>query len=121
MYPKVIERRIRQELPFMATENIIMAMVKAGGSRQDCHEKIRVLSQQAAAVVKQEGGDNDLIERIRADAYFSPIHSQLEHLLDPSSFTGRAPQQVHRFLEEEVYPLLKPYGNEMAVKAELCL
>jgi adenylosuccinate lyase len=63
-------------------------------SPQDCHEKIRVLSQQAAAVVKQEGGDNDLIERIRADAYFSPIHSQLEHLLDPSSFTGRAPQQV---------------------------
>lgn len=121
LYPKVIERRIRQELPFMATENIIMAMVKAGGSRQDCHEKIRVLSQQAAAVVKQEGGDNDLIERIRADAYFSPIHSQLEQLLDPSSFTGRAPQQVHRFLEEEVYPLLKPYGSVMAVKAELCL
>uniref|UniRef100_A0A8C8TU16 Adenylosuccinate lyase n=1 Tax=Peromyscus maniculatus bairdii TaxID=230844 RepID=A0A8C8TU16_PERMB len=121
VYPKVIERRIRQELPFMATENIIMAMVKAGGSRQDCHEKIRVLSQQAAAVVKQEGGDNDLIERIRADAYFSPIHSQLEHLLDPSSFTGRAPQQVHRFLEEEVYPLLKPYGSVMEVKAELSL
>lgn len=63
-------------------------------SPQDCHEKIRVLSQQAAAVVKQEGGDNDLIERVRADAYFSPIHSQLERLLDPSSFTGRAPQQV---------------------------
>ncbi|CAH6791209.1 Adsl [Phodopus roborovskii] len=121
VYPKVIERRIRQELPFMATENIIMAMVKAGGSRQDCHEKIRVLSQQAAAVVKQEGGDNDLIERIQADAYFSPIHSQLEHLLDPSSFIGRAPQQVHRFLEEEVYPLLKPYGNVMEVKAELSL
>ncbi|CAO2601759.1 Adenylosuccinate lyase [Lemmus lemmus] len=121
VYPKVIERRIWQELPFMATENIIMAMVKAGGSRQDCHEKIRVLSQQAAAVVKQEGGDNDLIERIRADAYFSPIHSQLEHLLDPSSFTGRAPQQVHRFLEEEVCPLLKPYGSVMEVKAELSL
>ncbi|XP_055230703.1 adenylosuccinate lyase isoform X3 [Gorilla gorilla gorilla] len=121
VYPKVIERRIRQELPFMATENIIMAMVKAGGSRQDCHEKIRVLSQQAASVVKQEGGDNDLIERIQADAYFSPIHSQLDHLLDPSSFTGRASQQVQRFLEEEVYPLLKPYESAMKVKAELCL
>uniref|UniRef100_A0A4X1W1C8 Adenylosuccinate lyase n=1 Tax=Sus scrofa TaxID=9823 RepID=A0A4X1W1C8_PIG len=121
VYPKVIERRIRQELPFMATENIIMAMVKAGGNRQDCHEKIRVLSQQAAAVVKQEGGDNDLIERIQADAYFSPIHSQLDHLLDPSSFTGRASHQVQRFLEEEVYPLLKPYENVMKVKAELCL
>ncbi|XP_055108765.1 adenylosuccinate lyase isoform X3 [Symphalangus syndactylus] len=121
VYPKVIERRIRQELPFMATENIIMAMVKAGGSRQDCHEKIRVLSQQAASVVKQEGGDNDLIERIQADAYFSPIHSQLDRLLDPSSFTGRACQQVQRFLEEEVYPLLKPYESVMKVKAELCL
>ncbi|KAF3814379.1 hypothetical protein GH733_017537 [Mirounga leonina] len=121
VYPKVIERRIRQELPFMATENIIMAMVKAGGNRQDCHEKIRVLSQQAAAVVKQEGGDNDLIERIQADAYFSPIHSQLDHLLDPSSFTGRASQQVQRFLEEEVYPLLKPYESVMKVKAELRL
>lgn len=61
---------------------------------QDCHEKIRVLSQQAAAVVKQEGGDNDLIERIQADTYFAPIHSQLDQLLDPSSFTGRSPQQV---------------------------
>ncbi|KAM5250979.1 adenylosuccinate lyase [Hipposideros larvatus] len=121
VYPKVIERRIRQELPFMATENIIMAMVKAGGNRQDCHEKIRVLSQQAAAVVKQEGGDNDLIERILTDAYFSPIHSQLDRLLDPSSFTGRAAQQVQRFLQEEVYPLLKPYENVMKVKAELCL
>lgn len=61
---------------------------------QDCHEKIRVLSQQAATVVKQEGGDNDFIARVRADPYFSPIHKQLESLLDPSSFTGRAPQQV---------------------------
>ncbi|KAM5288706.1 adenylosuccinate lyase isoform 2-T2 [Ctenodactylus gundi] len=121
VYPKVIERRIRQELPFMATENIIMAMVKAGGSRQDCHEKIRVLSQQAAAVVKQEGGDNDLIDRIQADAYFSPIHSQLKQLLDPSSFTGRASQLVQRFLEEEVHPLLKPYAGAMNVKAELRL
>lgn len=121
VYPKVIERHIRQELPFMATENIIMAMVKAGGNRQDCHEKIRVLSQQAAAVVKQEGGDNDLIERIQADAYFAPIHSQLDQLLDPSSFTGESSQQVQRFLEEEVRPLLEPYGNVLRVKAELCL
>ncbi|XP_077025034.1 adenylosuccinate lyase isoform X3 [Tamandua tetradactyla] len=121
VYPKVIERRIQQELPFMATENIIMAMVKAGGSRQDCHEKIRVLSQQAAAVVKQEGGDNDLIARIQADTYFSPIHSQLDQLLDPCSFTGRAFQQVQRFLEEEVYPLIKPYESVMKLKAELCL
>nr|XP_009933321.1 PREDICTED: adenylosuccinate lyase [Opisthocomus hoazin] len=121
VYPKVIERRIRQELPFMATENIIMAMVKAGGNRQDCHEKIRVLSQQAAAVVKQEGGDNDFIARVRADPYFSPIHKQLESLLDPSSFTGRAPQQVAKFLEEEVRPALIPYQSKMGGKIELAL
>ncbi|XP_064276241.1 adenylosuccinate lyase isoform X2 [Passer domesticus] len=121
VYPKVIERRIRQELPFMATENIIMAMVKAGGNRQDCHEKIRVLSQQAAAVVKQEGGDNDFIARVRADPYFSPIHNQLESLLDPSSFTGRAPQQVAKFLKEEVRPALIPYQSKMSGKVELAL
>ncbi|XP_035760205.1 adenylosuccinate lyase-like, partial [Neolamprologus brichardi] len=73
VYPKVIERHIRHELPFMATENIIMAIVKAGGNRQECHEKIRVLSQEAAAVVKQEGGDNDLLARIQRDPYFAPI------------------------------------------------
>ncbi|XP_019345183.1 adenylosuccinate lyase isoform X3 [Alligator mississippiensis] len=121
VYPKVIERRIQQELPFMATENIIMAMVKAGGNRQDCHEKIRVLSQQAAAVVKQEGGDNDLIARIRADPYFSPIQGHLESLLDPTSFTGRALQQVARFLKEEVHPMLTPYQSKMGVKIELAL
>uniref|UniRef100_A0A8C3LRA1 Adenylosuccinate lyase n=1 Tax=Chrysolophus pictus TaxID=9089 RepID=A0A8C3LRA1_CHRPC len=121
IYPKVIDRRIRQELPFMATENIIMAMVKAGGNRQDCHEKIRVLSQQAAAVVKQEGGDNDFIARVRADPYFSPIHKHLDSLLDPSSFTGRAPQQVAKFLKEEVRPALIPYQNKMGGKIELTL
>ncbi|XP_053325730.1 adenylosuccinate lyase [Spea bombifrons] len=121
VYPKVIERRIRQELPFMATENVIMAMVKSGGNRQDCHERIRVLSQQAAAVVKQDGGDNDLILRIRSDPYFAPIHSQLEQLLDPKSFTGRAPQQVVKFVKEEVIPLLSPYQSKMDVKIELDL
>uniref|UniRef100_A0A452J4N1 Adenylosuccinate lyase n=1 Tax=Gopherus agassizii TaxID=38772 RepID=A0A452J4N1_9SAUR len=104
VYPKVIERRIQQELPFMATENIIMAMVKAGGNRQDCHEKIRILSQQAAAVVKQEGGNNDLIARIRS-----------------TSFTGRASQQVARFLKEEARPMLTPYQSKMGVKMELAL
>uniref|UniRef100_A0A2D4GPH8 Adenylosuccinate lyase n=1 Tax=Micrurus corallinus TaxID=54390 RepID=A0A2D4GPH8_MICCO len=121
VYPKVIARHIEQELPFMSTENIIMAMVKAGGNRQECHEKIRVLSQQAAAVVKQEGGDNDLIARIRADPYFNPIHGQLETLLEPISFTGRASQQVTRFLNEEVKPALIPYQSKMGVKIELSL
>ncbi|XP_062918691.1 adenylosuccinate lyase [Mobula hypostoma] len=119
VYPKVIERHIRQELPFMATENIIMAMVKAGENRQDCHERIRVLSQQAAAVVKQEGGDNDLICRIKKDHYFSPIHEQLQALLDPKSFVGCAPQQVIRFLEQEVRPMLVPYASQMEGKVEL--
>ncbi|KAG9340354.1 hypothetical protein JZ751_021467 [Albula glossodonta] len=119
VYPKVIERHIRHELPFMATENIIMAMVKAGGNRQDCHEKIRVLSQQAAAVVKQEGGDNDLLARVQADPYFAPILGQLDALLDPKTFIGRAPQQVTRFLSEEVHPLLQPYKSKMDVKIEL--
>ncbi|XP_053112255.1 adenylosuccinate lyase isoform X1 [Hemicordylus capensis] len=121
VYPKVIARRIQQELPFMSTENIIMAMVKTGGNRQDCHEKIRVLSQQAAAVVKQEGGDNDLIARIRADPYFSPIQGQLDTLLEPTSFTGRASQQVARFLKEEVRPVLIPYQSKMGLKMELSL
>uniref|UniRef100_A0A8C1S6M7 Adenylosuccinate lyase n=1 Tax=Cyprinus carpio TaxID=7962 RepID=A0A8C1S6M7_CYPCA len=119
VYPKVIERHIRHELPFMATENIIMAMVKAGGNRQDCHEKIRVLSQQAAAVVKQEGGDNDLLARVQADPYFAPIIGQLDSILDPKTFIGRAPQQVTRFLSEEVRPVLEPYKNKMDVKIEL--
>uniref|UniRef100_A0A8C9VB04 Adenylosuccinate lyase n=1 Tax=Scleropages formosus TaxID=113540 RepID=A0A8C9VB04_SCLFO len=115
VYPKFCP----EDLPFMATENIIMAMVKAGGNRQDCHEKIRVLSQQAAAVVKQDGGDNDLLDRVKADSYFSPILDQLDALLDPKTFTGRAPQQVTRFLSEEVYPLLEPFRSKMDVTIEL--
>ncbi|CAN8030946.1 unnamed protein product, partial [Ixodes persulcatus] len=94
VYPEVIGTHIRQELPFMATENIIMEMVKAGGNRQDCHEKIRVLSHEAAAQVKEKGMPNDLVERIRADSYFAPIHARLDSLLEPSSFIGRAPEQV---------------------------
>ncbi|KAM7182455.1 adenylosuccinate lyase isoform 2-T2 [Macrochelys suwanniensis] len=88
---------------------------------KDCHEKIRILSQQAAAVVKQEGGDNDLIARVCADSYFSPIQGQLESLLEPTSFTGRASQQVARFLKEEARPVLIPYQSKMGVKMELAL
>lgn len=109
VYPKVIERRIMAELPFMATENIIMAMVEKGGSRQDCHEEIRVLSHQASAVVKQEGGDNDLIERVRKTEYFKPIWDQLDTLLDPSTFVGRAPQQTEKFVKKDVAQALQPF------------
>jgi adenylosuccinate lyase len=119
VYPKVIAKHIAQELPFMATENIIMAIVKEGGNRQDCHEKIRVLSQEAGKVVKEEGGDNDLIARVKADAYFEPIWAKLDSLLDPKTFVGRAPQQTIKFLETEVAEALKPYKDVLAsVKQE---
>jgi len=119
VYPKVIERHIAQELPFMAAENIIMAMVKAGGDRQECHEQIRVLSQEAGAQVKQEGKDNDLIERVRNNSYFKPIHNQLEKLMDAKTFVGRAPQQVVDFLEAEVYPILKQYEGKLGGSVQL--
>lgn len=111
VYPAVIGRRIAGELPFMATENLIMAMVRAGADRQEVHEAIRVHSMDAAQVVKGQGGDNDLIERVRGDAYFAPIHGDLDTLLDPSTFVGRAPQQVAEFLEHEVHPALAPFGD----------
>ncbi|KAG8625887.1 hypothetical protein KVT40_006288 [Elsinoe batatas] len=98
VYPKRIESRILEELPFMATENIIMALVKKGVSRQDAHEEIRVLSHQASAAVKLEGKPNDLIERIRVTKFFEPIHAELDSLLNPSTFIGRAPQQVEKYL-----------------------
>ncbi|XP_075558843.1 adenylosuccinate lyase [Dermacentor variabilis] len=121
VYPEVIKAHVRQELPFMATENVIMAMVKAGGNRQDCHERIRVLSHEAAAQVKEKGLSNDLVERIRADSYFAPIHQQLDSLLHPSSFTGRASEQVKEFVEKEVMPALEPYKAHMNVDATVQL
>lgn len=121
VYPAIIARRIRQELPFMATENIIMALVRAGGDRQEAHEEIRVLSHQAGSVVKEEGGENDLIERVKNTKYFEPIWGELDKLLDPSTFVGRAPEQVEEFLEEWVKPALEPYQSVLknAAKAEL--
>ncbi|CCF56058.1 hypothetical protein KAFR_0A06230 [Kazachstania africana CBS 2517] len=113
VYPKVIERRIKSELPFMATENFIMAMVEKGASRQEVHERIRVLSHQAAAVVKEEGGDNDLIERIKKDDFFEPIWTELDSLLDPATFIGRAPQQVEKFVSHDVATALKPYASSI--------
>lgn len=113
VYPKVIARHVMQELPFMSAENIIMAMVKKGGDRQVCHEKIRVLSHEAAAEVKQHGRDNDLINRVKADPYFKPILGELDTLLDPSTFTGRAADQVTEFIEEEVKPILNNYKNKL--------
>ncbi|KAJ3330677.1 adenylosuccinase ade13 [Blyttiomyces sp. JEL0837] len=111
VYPQVIHRRISQELPFMATENFIMFMVKNGGDRQTCHEEIRVLSHQAAKVVKEEGGENDLVERIKKTPYFAPLVPHLDRLLDPKTFVGRAPEQVDSFMKKEVEPALAPYKS----------
>lgn len=119
VYENVINRHIREELPFMATENIIMAMVKAGGDRQECHEKIRVLSQEAATQVKLHGRDNDLIDRVKKDPYFAPIQGQLDSLLDPSTFVGLAPRQVKSFLDKHVKPALLKYQDCLKEKAEV--
>jgi len=107
VYPKVIERHINDELPFMATENIIMECVKKGGDRQELHEKIRVHSMDAAHQVKMEGNKNDLIERISGDASFGLTKEELAKLLDVSTFVGRAPEQVHEFIQECIDPLLE--------------
>lgn len=113
VYPAVIRRRVAEELPFMATENIMMAMVRAGADRQEVHEAIRLHSQEAARQVKEEGEANDLVERVRSDAYFAPIHAQLDALLDPTGFVGRAPSQVRCFLADEVAPAVAPWRQHL--------
>ena len=118
VYPKVIEAHVAEELPFMATENIIMAGVRAGGNRQELHERIRKHSQAAAKQVKMEGRDNDLIERLKADKAFEEIN--FTRLLKPRDFVGRAPEQVDEFLREIVGPIRRKYrkllGAEVALK-----
>lgn len=111
VYPKVIEKRIMAELPFMATENIIMEAVKKGGDRQELHEDIRVMSMEAGKVVKQEGKDNDLLERILNNPKFDITEEDLKRILDLNKFVGRAPGQVLRFITEEVRPMLQKYSD----------
>ena len=117
VYPKVIGKNLEAELPFMATENILMAAVSAGGDRQELHERIRQHSQAAAAVVKQEGGQNDLIRRLQADSAFAAV--DLHSALDPARFVGRAPQQVDEFIAEVVNPLRARYPKALGSKAEV--
>jgi adenylosuccinate lyase len=112
VYPKMIERHIQNELPFLATENILMACVKKGGDRQDLHEKIRQHSQNAAHGIKVEGHSNDLLERIAKDPAFKISETEINSILNVSDFIGRAPQQVDEFLEKEVVPALKKYRSE---------
>jgi len=117
VYPKVIASHLDAELPFMATENILMAAVATGGDRQDLHERIRRHSQAAAAVVKEQGGRNDLLARLAADPAFAKV--DLASATDPMQYVGRAPQQVDEFLAEVVAPIRKKYAAQPAEKAEV--
>lgn len=118
VYPKVIEKHIMDELPFMATENIMMEAVKRGGDRQELHERIRVHSMEAAKQVKVEGKKNDLIERIANDKMFGLNIEELNAVLDPKNYVGRSPQQVEEFIEEYVKPVLEKNKVE-DIKVEL--
>jgi len=117
VYPKVIEMRVASELPFMATENIMMAAVKAGGNRQELHEKIRLHSQAAASQVKTFGKPNDLVSRLRADIAFAKI--DFEKILDPDAYIGRSAQQVDEFIRDIVAPIRKKYRKELNRQVEL--
>ncbi len=117
VYPKVLASRVKAELPFMATENILMAAVQAGGNRQNLHEKIRVHSHAAATQVKQFGKPNDLIDRLKADKTFSKVN--LGAVLNPKAYIGRAPEQVNEFLKDVVAPVRRKYRSQLNKKVEL--
>jgi adenylosuccinate lyase len=120
VYPKVIEQRLRKELPFMATENIMMdAVKKRGADRQQLHERIREHSMAASKVIKEEGGENDLLERIAADEAFGVTLEELEHLLKPENYTGRAKEQTEDFLNECIKPVLEKYADVESDKPEI--
>ena len=119
VYPKVIEKHMMAELPFMATENIMMDAVKAGGDRQELHEKIRVLSMEAGKNVKVNGMDNNLLELIAADPAFNLSLEELKKTMDPSRYVGRAPKQVDEFLAEVVNPILKANKSDLGLTAEI--
>ncbi len=119
VYPKVIEKRLRSELPFMATENIMMDAVKAGGDRQELHEKIRELSMEAGRNVKVEGKDNNLLELIAADPAFNMTLEDLQKTMDPAKYTGRAAVQVDNFLNKVVSPVLEANKELLGMTAEI--
>ena len=119
VYPKIIHRHIAAELPFMATEEIIVAAVKAGGDRQVIHERVRRHAMESARIVKELGGDNDLLRRIESDPAFSAIRATVRGLLKPERFVGRAPQQVTEFLREVVAPIRKRYKAALGRKVQL--
>lgn len=121
VYPKVIEQRVMGELPFMATENIMMSAVKRGGNRQDLHEQIRIHSMAAGKRIKEQGLDNDLVDRIAADEMFGLTKDEITAALNPSMYIGRSPSQVALFLENEVKPRIEKYvqGDEIQVEINL--
>ena len=119
VYPKVIEKRLMSELPFMATENIMMDAVKAGGDRQELHERIRELSMEAGKNVKVEGKDNNLLELIAADPAFNLTLEDLQKSMDPAKYTGRAKEQTERFVSQVVQPILDSHKEMLGIKAEI--
>jgi len=119
VYPKVIEKRLRSELPFMATENIMMDAVKAGGDRQELHERIRELSMEAGRNVKEEGKENNLLELIVADPAFNMTLEELQKTMDPAKYTGRAAIQVENFLKNVVNPVLEANRELLGMTAEI--
>lgn len=119
VYEKVIAKHIAAELPFMATENIIMDCVKEGGDRQELHERIRQLSMEAGKTVKLEGKENNLIELIKADEMFAPVWDKLDAILDAKNFIGRAPQQTEEFIRNEIQPILDRHADLLGEKGEV--
>ena len=119
VYEKVIDAHLRNELPFMATENIMMDAVKAGGDRQELHERIRELSMEAAKNVKQEGKQNDLLKRISDDPAFNMSYDELLKTMDPKRYVGRAPYQVEVYLKEVINPMLDANKDLLGMHAEI--
>jgi adenylosuccinate lyase len=117
VYPQVIAKNLAEELPFMASENLLMAAVAAGGDRQDLHERIRRHSQDAARAVKQEGKPNDLLDRLAGDPAFAKVN--VKAALEPAKFIGRAPEQVDEFIAEVVEPIRRRYASSGALSAEV--
>ena len=119
VYPKVVEQRVMKELPFMATENIMMSAVKKGGDRQELHEKLRTHSIAAAKVVKEEGKENDLIDRICADKSFKLTRAEIDGILKPINFVGRSVEQVEEYISTCIQPVLEENKSILGESAEL--
>ena len=119
VYPKVIEKHLRAELPFMATENIMMDAVKRGGNRQELHERVRVHSMAASRRIKEEGADCDLLERIAGDPVFGVTLEELQDILQPEKYVGCAPQQTEAFVHDVVGPVLERYRNDVNEAVEI--